>query len=76
MPRLWGRVLDEGSCGVKPIAVPWAENHSRFTLLFEAFAIEVLQASLSIQSAARGFRIFEHDRIRILFYCGKLSLKP
>ncbi|MFO0226285.1 MAG: transposase family protein [Planctomyces sp.] len=64
------------TCGVKTIAVPWAEKHSRFTLLFEAFAIDVLQASQSIQSAARGFRIFEHDRIRILFYCGKLSLKP
>ncbi len=30
----------------------------------------------AIKSAARGFRIFEHSRIRILFYCGKLSLKP
>jgi len=40
------------TCGVKTIAVPWAEKHSRFTLLFEAFAIDVLQASQSIQSAA------------------------
>ena len=30
----------------------------------------------SIKSAARGFRIFEHYRNRILFYCGKLTLKP
>jgi transposase len=30
----------------------------------------------AIKSAARGFRIFEHYRIRILFFCGKLSLKP
>jgi transposase len=30
----------------------------------------------SITSAARGFLIFEHYRIRILFHCGKLSLKP
>jgi transposase len=30
----------------------------------------------SIKSAARGFRLFEHYRIWILFYCGKLSLKP
>jgi hypothetical protein len=29
-----------------------------------------------IKPAARGFRLFEHYRIRILFYCGKLSLKP
>ncbi|MFM7921652.1 MAG: helix-turn-helix domain-containing protein, partial [Planctomycetaceae bacterium] len=34
------------------MAVPWAEKHSRFTLLFEAFAIDVLQAAGSIQAAA------------------------
>jgi transposase len=39
------------ACGVKTITVPWAEKHSRFTLLFEAFAIEVLQACSTIQSA-------------------------
>ena len=27
-------------CGVKTIVVPWADMHARFTLLFEAFAIE------------------------------------
>src|ERR1700748_1098640 len=32
-------------CGVKTVAVPWAGKHCRFTLLFEAFAIEVLKAS-------------------------------
>ena len=37
---------------MKTIGVSWAEKHSRFTLLFEAFAIDVLQASQSIQSAA------------------------
>ena len=31
-------------CGVKTVQVPWAEKNSRFTLLFEAFAIEVLLA--------------------------------
>ena len=30
----------------------------------------------SIKSAARGFRSFENYRTRILFYCGKLDLKP
>jgi hypothetical protein len=30
----------------------------------------------AIKSAARGFRIFEHYRIRIPCFCGKLSLKP
>jgi transposase len=40
------------ACGVKTAGVPWADKHSRFTLLFEAFAIEVLQASASVSAAA------------------------
>ena len=47
-------------CGVKTVAVPWSDKHSRFTLMFEAFAIEVLA----------------NYRIRILFTCGKLDLTP
>jgi transposase len=39
-------------CGVKTIAVPWAGKHSRFTLMFEAFAIRVLQASANVSRAA------------------------
>jgi transposase len=39
-------------CGVKTIAVPWAEKHSRFTLMFEAFAIEVLKAAANVKRAA------------------------
>jgi len=39
-------------CGVKTIAVPWAGKHSRFTLMFEAFAIDVLVAAGSVTSAA------------------------
>lgn len=34
--------------GVKSIPVPWADEHSRFTLLFERFAVEVLQAAASV----------------------------
>jgi len=37
-------------CGVKTVAVPWAEKHSRFTLMFEAFAIAVLEASRSLEA--------------------------
>lgn len=37
--------------GVKTIALPWATKHSGFTLLFEAFAIRVLQASRTTQAA-------------------------
>jgi transposase len=39
-------------CGVKTVAVPWAEKHSRFTLMFEAFALRVLQACSNVQKAA------------------------
>jgi transposase len=39
-------------CGVKTATVPWADKHSRFTLLFEAFALEVLQAASTIRRAA------------------------
>jgi transposase len=40
------------ACGVKTIAVPWADKHARFTLLFEAFAVEVLAACTTVQQAA------------------------
>ena len=37
-------------CGVKTVAVPWAGKHSRFTLMFEAFAIEVLRMAGSLDA--------------------------
>jgi transposase len=33
------------------VNVPWAETHSRFTLLFERFAIEVLQRTQTVKGA-------------------------
>ena len=39
--------------GVKSVAVPWAGKNSRFTLLFEAFAIRVLQAARSVEEARK-----------------------
>lgn len=38
--------------GVKTIVVPWARKNSGFTLLFEAFAIKVLEACRSVKSGA------------------------
>jgi len=38
-------------CGVRTVAVPWAGKHSRFTLMFEAFAIEVMLACGNIKAA-------------------------
>jgi transposase len=46
-----------GSCGVKTAAVPWAEKHSRFTLMFEIFAIEVIKASSDIKKASALLRL-------------------
>lgn len=40
------------ACGVKTIAVPWAEKYSRFTLFFEAFAIRVIEACHNAKAAA------------------------
>lgn len=44
-------------CGVKTTNVPWAGKHSRFTLLFEAFAIEILQACSNVKRAAELLRL-------------------
>lgn len=38
--------------GVKAIVPPWAGKHSRFTVLFAAFAVEVLQACRTVKAAA------------------------
>lgn len=45
------------ACGVKTTAVPWAGKHSRFTLLFEALAIEVIQACGNVKAAAGLLRL-------------------
>lgn len=39
-------------CGVKTCSVPWADKYSRYTLMFEAFAIDVLQTSSNVSAAA------------------------
>ena len=39
-------------CGVKTISPPWAKRHSRFTMLFERFAIDAL-LEMSIQATCR-----------------------
>ncbi len=47
--------------GVKTLRVPWAGKGSRFTLLFESFAIEVLQACSSVKAAAELMRLNWHQ---------------
>jgi len=43
--------------GVKSAIVPWAEPHSRFTMLFERFAIDVLQATQTVKGAMSILRL-------------------
>lgn len=53
-------------CGVKTITVPWAEPHGRFTLMFEAFAIRVLQAAASVERARSLLRLSWHSVHQIM----------
>ena len=40
-------------------------------------AVEGLNSKIqALKSAARGFRNFENYRTRILFFCGRLSMRP
>lgn len=39
--------------GAKTVKAPWAGKNSRFTLMFEAFAIRVLQAARSVEEARK-----------------------
>lgn len=42
---------DCAGCGVKTIGVPWAGKNSRFTLMFESFALKVIEASGCVEKA-------------------------
>ena len=52
--------------GVKTIKVPWATRYSRYTLKFEALAVELLQECSSIQSASRLLRLNWHATNEIM----------
>ena len=43
--------------GVKTLAVPWALPHSRFTIMFERFAIEVLLMTQTVNGAMTYLRL-------------------
>jgi transposase len=43
--------------GVKQVRIPWSEEHSRFTALFEALVIDWLQATENIAAVAKGMRL-------------------
>jgi transposase len=43
--------------GIKTVNVPWADNYSRFTFLFERFAIDVLGSAKNITAAKKLLRL-------------------
>jgi transposase len=47
--------------GAKSIAIPWADKKNRFTLLFESFAIQVLQAARSVEEARKLLKLNWHQ---------------
>ncbi len=53
-------------CGIKTCGVPWAEPHGRFTMMFEAFAIRVLQAAASTEQARQLLRLSWNSVQRIM----------
>lgn len=53
-------------CGVRTVAVPWAEPHGRFTLMFEAFATRLLQSASSFQKACVFLRLNWESAQRIM----------
>lgn len=44
-------------CGVRTMRLPWAEPGSRFTLMFEAFAIQLLLRMKSVKAACAQLRL-------------------
>ena len=52
--------------GVQAVEVPWAQKSSRFTILFERFAIDVLLATQTVQGAISLLRIGWGQAWRIL----------
>jgi len=50
---------------VKTVELPWANSYSRFTLLFEKFAIDVIESSKNISSSMKLLRLSWKQVFRI-----------
>lgn len=61
--------------GVKTASAPWAARHSRFTLLFESFAIELLSHCANIKAAAQMLRLDWHALNQIMKRAVERGLK-
>ena len=51
--------LDCSECGVLTVVPSWANPNSRFTLLFESYAIDVLQLTMVVSKVSKQLRITE-----------------
>ena len=61
--------------GVKTVNAPWAERHSRFTLMFEGFVVQLLQHCSSTQAAATLVGLSWHAVDQIMLRAVKRGLK-
>jgi len=52
--------------GVKTASAPWADKHSRFTLMFEGFVVQLLQHCASTQAVASMLRLSWHSVDQIM----------
>ena len=90
MPRTWRHLdtcqmktyltgnLPRVNCsehGVQTISVAWAESHSSFTMLFEAFPIRLLQATVNQSKTASILRVSPHQVSHIMSKAVKRGLE-
>ena len=52
--------------GVKTASAPWADKHSRFTLMFEGFVVQLLQHCAGTQAVASMLRLSWHSVDQIM----------
>ena len=56
--------------GVKTSSVPWADKHSRFTLIYEGFVVQLLQHCASTQAVASTLSLSWHSVDQIMRRAG------
>jgi transposase len=61
--------------GVKTVTAPWAEKHSRFTLMFEGFVVQLLQHCSNTQAAATLLGLSGHAVDQIMLRAVKRGMK-
>lgn len=62
------RLLDVQSDKVETLSVPWARSGSGFTLMFEAFAMLLIENEMPVNKAAKTLRVVAHRLWRVFNY--------